>query len=309
MRSIVFLLLLVCFVCLGFGKVAFVPSKGAIQLHKLGKSIVNSREYGQAHLTQNPFEKVVRQRGGSITDTFNSVIQNTNSLTAIKDSVAVFLQQYLVAPWVGTPPMTQLFVGLSFLITSLAAFLNENEWPEELHFDLEKTLQDFQLWRPFTSFLHLGPLGFNYLLTLQFVWMYMSQLEKLLVRTPAEYLVMTVFGAASLLASYVALDLPTHFLGHNLAAYFVYIWSRVFEGNDINLMDLFTLKAEYLPWFFAAQTLLLEGELPLMDFLGIGAGYLFQTLKDQTGLVTATVGWLTENVFSLPLMKQIFPGQ
>ena len=27
----------------------------------------------------------------------------------------------------------------------------------------------------------------------------------------------------------------------------------VLIGNDINLMDLITLKAEYLPWFFAAQ--------------------------------------------------------
>ena len=137
----------------------------------------------------------------------------------------------------------------------------------------------------------------------------MSQLEKLMAGTPAEYLVMSVFGAASLLASYIALDLPTNFLGHNLAAYFVYIWSRIFEGNDINLMDLFTLKAEYLPWFFAAQTLLLEGEIPLMDMLGIGVGYVYQILKDKTGLVAAAVAWLTQNVFSLEVMRQLFPGQ
>ena len=309
MKSITVVLLLACFLSLSYGKVAFTPSKGAIQLHKFGRAVAQSREYGQAYIKQNPFEKVVRTRGGSISDTFNNVIQNTNSLTAFKDSAAVFLQQYLVAPWVSTPPMTQLFVGLSFLITTLAAFLNSNEWPEELHFDIEKTLQDFQLWRPFTSFLHLGPFGFNYLLTLQFVWMYMSQLEKLMAGTPAEYLVMSVFGAASLLASYIALDLPTNFLGHNLAAYFVYIRSRIFEGNDINLMDLFTLKAEYLPWFFAAQTLLLEGEIPLMDMLGIGVGYVYQILKDKTGLVAAAVAWLTQNVFSLEVMRQLFPGQ
>jgi len=144
-----------------------------------------------------------------------------------------------VGPWLATPPITKLFVGLSFLLTSIAAIVNENEWPEELHFDIEKTFEEFQIWRPLTAFLHLGPLGLNYLLTLQFVWMYMSQLEQLLLKTPAEYLVMLLFGGISLVGSYLVFDLPTKFIGHNFSAYLVYIWSKIFEGKLIIFMYVY----------------------------------------------------------------------
>lgn len=251
-------------------------------------------------------DAVLSMRGGSITESVNSVIQNTNSMQAVKESISYVIQNYLLAPWGSTPPVTKLFVGLSFVITSLAAMFNGNEWPQELQFDVERTLQNAEIWRPLTSFLYLGPMGINYLLTLQFVWMYMAQLEKLLFQAPAEYIVMLLFGGLSLIGSYMVLDLPTRFLGHNLSTYLVYIWSKIFEGQDVNLMDLFTLKAEYLPWFFAAQTLLLEGEIPLMDVLGIGIGYVYHIVKDRTTALQWPTQLLAKYVFDQPWMKTIY---
>lgn len=40
-------------------------------------------------------------------------------------------------------------------------------------------------------------------------------------------------------------------------------------------MELFNLKAEYLPWFFLLQTFLLEGQLPTLDLLGIIFGHIY----------------------------------
>ena len=74
------------------------------------------------------------------------------------------------------------------------------------------------------------------------------------------------------------------FLGHNLATYLVYLWSRVFEGMDVNFMDLIVLKSEMLPWFFCAQTFLLEREIPFADLIGIVVGHLYHYLQGKDKL-------------------------
>ena len=56
-----------------------------------------------------------------------------------------------------------------------------------------------------------------------------------------------------LLAVTAAMGSSPKVLGHNLSCMLLYIWARAAEGQDVNVMDLFTIKAELLPWFFAAQ--------------------------------------------------------
>jgi len=43
-------------------------------------------------------------------------------------------------------------------------------------------------------------------------------------------------------------------------------------------MELFTVRSELMPWFLALQTLLLEGEFPVMDLVGIVAGHAYHVL-------------------------------
>lgn len=81
----------------------------------------------------------------------------------------------------------------------------------------------------------------------------------------------------------------------------VYIWARIFEGTDVNVMDLFVLKSELLPWFFCAQTYLLEGELPFADFLGIVVGHLYHYLTQQKIL---SAPQFLKDAFSSPLMRE-----
>ena len=46
-------------------------------------------------------------------------------------------------------------------------------------------------------------------------------------------------------------------------------------------MEFFNIKAELLPWFFAAQTYILEHELPIHDLLGIAIGHLYTVARQR----------------------------
>lgn len=183
--------------------------------------------------------------------------------------------------WEKTPPMTQCYVGSSVAVTFLCFLLNKNRWPEFLHFDWQRILFGFQFWRIATAFLFFGALDPFYPLTMQFVWQHMAQLEKLNYANPEEFLIMLLFGGGMLISLYTFTGISMKFLGHNLATYLVYIWSRVFEGADVNFMDLLTLKAEMLPWFFCLQTFLLEQEVPLADLIGIVVGHFYYYLHHK----------------------------
>ena len=203
--------------------------------------------------------------------------------------------------WTKTPPVTQIYIGSSILVSALVFALNKNIWPEILNLDWMKVITRFEIWRPFTAFLFFGPLGMNYILTIHFVWTYMSQLEKLNFKAPEDFFILIVFGAVTLLPLYSILGLSTKFLGHNLSTYLVYIWARLFEGTDVNVMDLFLLRAEVLPWFFCAQTLVLEGEIPFADLLGIVVGHLYHYLKKRK-LLTAPP--MVKSLFSSDSMRE-----
>ena len=138
--------------------------------------------------------------------------------------------------------------------------------------------------RPFTGFLYYGPFGLSYLLTIHFVWTYMGTLEKLQFAEPWDFLVMLLFGAASLLAGVGVGGGNARFLGHNLSCFLVYIWARTYEGQEVAVMEFFTIRAELLPWFFAAQTYLLEHEPPVHDLLGIAIGHSYTVLRQRKRL-------------------------
>lgn len=159
------------------------------------------------------------------------------------------------------------------------------------------------MWRLITGFLYFGPFGIAYLLTIQFVWQYMSQIEKLYFDQPERFLMLLGFGTGSLLLTYFLFGLSTPFLGHNLCAYLVYIWSRIFEGTPINLMGLATVPAEFLPWLFCLQSLLIDGYFPWTDLLGIIAGHFY--------LLSEKENWFSPPAFlikfsQLPIIRKMY---
>ena len=44
----------------------------------------------------------------------------------------------------------------------------------------------------------------------------------------------------------------------------------------VNVLDMFELPTELLPYFFVAQTLMMEGVVPWVDLSGLLIGYAWQ---------------------------------
>mmetsp|Transcript_20954 Transcript_20954/g.32011 ORF Transcript_20954/g.32011 Transcript_20954/m.32011 type:complete len:215 (-) Transcript_20954:12-656(-) len=182
--------------------------------------------------------------------------------------------------------MTKAYLFGSFVSTMSGYLLSKNQFPPALLLDWQKVLKKFQFWRPLTAFFNFGPLGISYILTVHFVWTYMATLERLAHDKPYDFWLMMLFGGTSMLAGYAMLGISPRFLGHNLSTFMVYVWSRYHEGIEVNMFELFNTRAELLPWFFLAQSYLLEGEVPILDFFGIVFGHLYHHCK-TTNLLRA----------------------
>lgn len=203
----------------------------------------------------------------------------------------------LVDAYKKTPPFTKGYLTASFLATALGYVFNGNQFPELLVLDWKKTITRGQIWRPITTFFNFGPFGLGYVMTIHFVHTYMSTLERLHHRKPYDFWIMITFGMLSMVFGYPFLKLNARFLGHNLSTFLVYVWSRYHEGLDVKIFDLYTTRAELLPWFFLAQTFLLEGEPPVLDFLGIVFGHIYHHCN-SVGLLRAPEGvvrWYKES--------------
>ncbi|GMH65745.1 hypothetical protein TL16_g04271 [Triparma laevis f. inornata] len=151
-----------------------------------------------------------------------------------------------------TPPITKIYLTSSFATALFSFILNNNQFPKILTLQYSKLLTG-QFWRPITQFLNLGPLSLSYFLTLQFLWTYMSSIEKLLHTTPTTFINLLILIPSLMVISYGVLGLNVELLGHNFSTFLVYLWSRLHEGMEVNLMELFTLRAEVLPWFFLGE--------------------------------------------------------
>jgi Derlin-2/3 len=212
--------------------------------------------------------------------------------------------------WKKTPPLTKAYLSASFAATLYGYVCNRNEFPAALSLEWKPILTKLQLWRPFTSFLNFGPFGLGYIMTAHFVWTYMSTLERLNHDRPFDFWIMMVFGQLSMVIGYPLLKLSPRFLGHNLSTFLVYIWSRYHEGIEVNMFELFNTRAEMLPWFFLAQTFLLEGELPVLDFLGIVFGHIYHHCK-TVGILRAPdtlVNWYNgDSAIALRIRNEYAP--
>lgn len=192
-----------------------------------------------------------------------------------------------VENWQKTPPLTKAYLSASLVATGWGYATNKNrDFPAPLLLEWKPLLTKLQVWRPFTAFLNFGPFGLSYLMTAHFVWTYMATLERLNHGTPYDFWIMILFGGVTMVLGYSVLNISPRFLGHNLSTFLVYVWSRYHEGLEVNMMELFNTRAEMLPWFFLAQTALLEGEFPTLDLLGIVFGHIYHHCKTTDALRT-----------------------
>jgi len=289
-------------ICIRGGKKKAVKSEKAQRRQQPLKGSKDELSHGNDEVTRSGDNKVTsskQSRNSNDRSDSSDLEQSSSSLEDDGDTLdndqydtgasrSIPLMGKMLEIWHKTPPITQLYIGSSLMITLLSFGLNGNKWPDLLHFDWSAVLTG-QIWRLYSAFLFFGQLDMFYPLTMQFVWQHMSQLEKLNYNKPEDFLVMLLFGAGSLIGIYSLLGISMKFLGHNLATFLVYIWSRVFEGSDINFMDIVTLKSEMLPWFFCVQTFVLEREIPFADLIGIVVGHLYYYLSSKGSLQSPAV--------------------
>ena len=121
-----------------------------------------------------------------------------------------------------TPPVTKVFLTSSFLLT-LYGYITGGNYPSFARLDYGAVMRG-QLWRLLTGFMNYGPFGISYLLTTQFVWTYMSAIEKLNYAKPTEFFIMMLTGMGTMLVTYGVFGFEPNLMAHNLSTFFVYIW-------------------------------------------------------------------------------------
>ncbi|CAM9882052.1 unnamed protein product, partial [Chrysoparadoxa australica] len=211
------------------------------------------------------------------------------------------LTQRVVKAWARTPLITRNFFRASLALTIFGWLVNKNQWPEWAVLRWRPTFTRLQLWRPITTFMFFGPFGLSFLITAHFSWTYMGELERMHYKEPADFLLLLLFGAASLLAINTLLGQSPELMGHSLSCYLMYLWSRKHDGLEVNVMDMFSVRLVCLmPWFFVGQSLLIDGVTPVLDLMGIAAGYLYHMLKLK-GMCEAPE--LLVQVFEQPFVK------
>lgn len=60
----------------------------------------------------------------------------------------------------------------------------------------------------------------------------------------------------------------------------VYVWARRNPQVMMNFLGIFNFTAPYMPWVLLGFSLLLSGQLPVADLIGIGAGHAYYYLMD-----------------------------
>jgi Derlin-2/3 len=70
------------------------------------------------------------------------------------------------------------------------------------------------------------------------------------------------------------------FLSTALTFMIVYVWARRNPAVMMNFLGVFNFNAPFMPWVLLGFSLLLSGQLPVADLIGIGAGHAYYYMVD-----------------------------
>uniref|UniRef100_A0A8C0A9T1 Derlin n=1 Tax=Bos mutus grunniens TaxID=30521 RepID=A0A8C0A9T1_BOSMU len=139
-------------------------------------------------------------------------------------------------------------------------------------------LPDHMIWRLITNFLFFGPVGFNFLFNMIFLYRYCRMLEEGSFRgRTADFVFMFLFGG--FLMTLFGLFVSLVFLGQAFTIMLVYVWSRRNPYVRMNFFGLLNFQAPFLPWVLMGFSLLLGNSI-IVDLLGIAVGHIYFFLED-----------------------------
>lgn len=174
------------------------------------------------------------------------------------------------------PPLTK-----AWMVVALGAAAAEQLGMVPAHMFMihwQRVVQQLEVWRVLTCVLSLGPVGLSLLGRLALVFQHSSHVER-------------AHGTDSLLWCLIvcsALLLPAHALptvgrmlmqlGPCLASAVLFFWSRDSPGARTSLMGMLSVQAKFLPYLFAALSVLMSGSVlaAIPDVAGIIAAHTFR---------------------------------
>ncbi|XP_042771042.1 derlin-2 isoform X2 [Panthera leo] len=184
--------------------------------------------------------------------------------------------QSLRLEYLQIPPVSRAYTTACVLTT--AAVQLELITPFQLYFNPELIFKHFQIWRLITNFLFFGPVGFNFLFNMIFLYRYCRMLEEGSFRgRTADFVFMFLFGG--FLMTLFGLFVSLVFLGQAFTIMLVYVWSRRNPYVRMNFFGLLNFQAPFLPWVLMGFSLLL-GNSVIVDLLGIAVGHIYFFLED-----------------------------
>jgi len=175
------------------------------------------------------------------------------------------------------PPVTRV-LGTAAALTSLSVQFGLVH-PLQLYFNHKLIIYKREWWRLITAFVYFGPISVDWLFHMFFLMRYSRMLEEGSFRGRTADMTWLIFlTSISLMFLQMLETMP--FLGSPLAFTLVYIWSRRNPYVRMSFLGLFVFSAPFLPWVLLGFSLLLGGQMPAGDIMGIVVGHLYYFLED-----------------------------
>merc|ERR1711871_107955 len=189
----------------------------------------------------------------------------TTSTMAANDQIAAW--------WADIPTVARWHFASAAVVTLACNFGMVSPLSVALFWE---NLTSFKPWVLVTNFMHMGKLGFPFLMHMMFLYQYSKKMEEL--QGTIEYLFMLTFCMLVLVVIGLTL-FPSPFMGMSLVMSLIYAWSRTEPTTVVTFMFGLQFQAQYLPWVLTGFALLMGGS-PMPDLLGIAAGHVYHFLKN-----------------------------
>lgn len=174
----------------------------------------------------------------------------------------------------GIPQVTRWWFTGSVIVPLLARFGLLN--PMWLILNFQKTVYEFQVWRPITSLFYfpITPMtGFHYLIMLYFMYSYSRRLDEgIFDGRPADYMFMLLF--CWILLVIVGFIAPLMMLMDPMVLAVLYVWCQLNRDTIVSFWFGTQFKAMYLPWVLAAFNMIIRGSF-MNELIGIGVGHMY----------------------------------
>ncbi len=182
--------------------------------------------------------------------------------------------------YTSVPIVTRCYITLAFLLSLAVTY--EFVTPLNLYLSFRLIFEKGEWWRFITAFAYFDRFGINLFFHLQFLYFCSRRLEEhFYLRRSAEYLCMLLVGAAAMCGLSIWVDMP--FLSYSFTIMILYLWSRRYPEESLQIYWLFTVKAPAFPYVMLVISYLLGSWYnALLDLLGIAVGHTLWFILDVT---------------------------